>query len=94
MYIIYYILLTVLAVLWVHLVLHPHGFAPTFLKLDWCSPGGGFYSYHIHQGNISYKERKFVRKKLSFMHTIRFNTFLKDGCNSVLVQFHVYRIKL
>ena len=27
---------------WVHLVLHPHGIAPTFLKLDSCSPGEGF----------------------------------------------------
>ena len=26
----------------VHLVLHPHGIAPTFLKLDWWSPGAGF----------------------------------------------------
>ena len=25
------------------------------------------------------------------MHTRRFNTFLKDGCNSVWVQFQVYR---
>ena len=35
-------------------------------------------------------ERKIVRKKLSFMHTKRFNNFLKDRCNSVWVQFHVY----
>jgi len=26
----------------VHVVLHPHGIAPTFLKLDSWSPGAGF----------------------------------------------------
>ena len=46
--------------------------------------GGGFYSYYIHQGNKSDKERKIVRKKLSFMHTKRFNTFFKRW-----VQFRV-----
>ena len=39
--------------------------------------GGGLYSYYIHQGNKSETERKIVRKKFSFMHTKRFNTFLK-----------------
>ena len=34
---------------------------------------GGFYSYYIQQGKKSDKERKFVRKKLSFMHTKGFN---------------------
>ena len=43
--------------------------------------------YYIHQGNRLDKERKIVRKKLSFMHT-RFNTFF--WYNSVQVQFHVY----
>ena len=33
----------------------------------------GFYSYYIHQGNKSDKERKIERKKKSFMHTNRFN---------------------
>ena len=33
-----------------------------FLKLDSWSPGEGFYSYYIHQGNKSDKERKIVRK--------------------------------
>jgi hypothetical protein len=41
--------------------------------------GGGFYSYHIQKGNKSDKERKIVRKKLSFIHTKRFSKFLKDG---------------
>ena len=27
---------------WVPMVLHPHGIAPTFLKLDSWSPGAGF----------------------------------------------------
>ena len=72
----------------VHLVLHPHGIALT-LKIGFVVAGGGFYSYYIHQGNISDKERE----KLSFMHTKKFNDFFKNGCNSVWVQFHVYRIK-
>ena len=73
----------------VHLVLHQHWIGPTFLKLGSWSPGAGFYSYYIHQGNKSHKERKIVRKQLCFMHTKRFNTFLKrwvqfcvGGCNS------------
>ena len=31
------------------------GIAPTFLKLDLWSPGTGFYSDNIHQGNKSDK---------------------------------------
>ena len=46
--------------------------------------GGGFYFYYIHQGNKLDKERKIVRKKLSFMHTKRFNIFFKKW-----VQFRV-----
>ena len=46
--------------------------------------GSGFNSYYIHQGNKSDKERKILRKKLSFMHTKRFNAFFKRW-----VQFHV-----
>ena len=68
----------------VHLVLHPHGIAPTFFKLDSWSPG-----YYIHQGNKSDKVRTIVRKRLSF-NTKRFHTFFRDGRNSVWVQFHVY----
>ena len=41
-------------------------------------------------GNKSDKERKTVRKILSFINTKRFRNFLKDGYNSVLVQFYVY----
>ena len=59
----------------VHLLLHPHGIAPT-LKLDSC-----FFSYYIQQGNKSDKERK----KISFMRTKRLNTFFKRW-----VQFPVY----
>ena len=70
------------------------GIAPTrncthFLKIVFVFTGGGFYSYYLLQGNKSDKERKIKRKKLSFMHTKRFNTFLNDRCNSVRVQFHV-----
>ena len=52
------------------------GIAPTFLKLESGSPGVGFIHY-IHQGNKSDKERKIERRKLSFIHTKRFNTFFK-----------------
>ena len=54
-----------------HLVLHQHG------KIGFVVAGGGFYSYHIHQGNKSDKERKIVRKKFSFINANRFNTFFK-----------------
>ena len=57
------------------------GIAPTrnctFLNLDSWSPGAGFYFYTIHQRNKSDKERKIVRRKISFMLAKRFNTFLK-----------------
>ena len=46
----------------VHLVLHPHWIATTFIKLGSWSPWGGFYSNYIHQGNKSDKERNIVRK--------------------------------
>ena len=58
----------------VHVVLHPRGIAPAFLKLDSWSPGVCFIPI------ISTKEinqRKIVRKKLSFMHIKRFNTCFK-----------------
>ena len=47
-----------------------------FLKVVFVVAGGGFYSY-IHQGNKLDKEKKIVRKKLSFMHTKGINTFFK-----------------
>ena len=61
------------------------GIAPTwncthFLKIEFMIAGGGFYSYYIRTD----KERKIVRKKLGFMRTKRFNTFLKTW-----VQFRV-----
>ena len=44
------------------MVLHPHGIARTFLKLDSWSPGTCFIPIiHIHQGN-KLEERKIVRK--------------------------------
>ena len=44
------------------------GIAPTlncthFLEIGFFVAGGGFYSYYIHKGNKSDKERKIVRKK-------------------------------
>ena len=68
----------------VHLVLHPHGIGPTFLKLESWSPVGRVYSYYIHQGNKSDKERKIVRKQLFFMHNKIINIFSK-----IWVQFRV-----
>ena len=58
-----------------------------FLKIGFVVARDGFYSYNIHQGNKSDKERKIVRKKVCFMHTKRFNAFFKKmgaipcGCN-------------
>ena len=68
----------------VHLVLHPQGIGPTFLKLDSWSPVGRVYFYCIHKGNISDKERKIVRKQLFFMHNKIFNIFSK-----IWMQFRV-----
>ena len=61
-----------------------------FLKNGFVVAGGGFYSYY----NKWDKEMKIVRKKLSFMHTKRLNTFLKYWCSSVWVQFHVKRFRV
>ena len=74
------------------------GIAPTricthFLKIGFVVAGGGLYSYYIHQGNKSDKERKIVRKQLSFMHKKRFNIFSKNRCNFLWVQLHVYHTK-
>ena len=46
----------------VHLVLHPHGIAPTLLKIGFVVAWGGFYSYYIHQRIKSDKERKIVKE--------------------------------
>ena len=59
---------------------------PLFL-IGFVVAGGGIYSYYIHQENKSDKEMKIVTKKLSFMHTKRFNTFFKRW-----VQFRVCSI--
>jgi hypothetical protein len=45
------------------------------LKIRFVVDGGGFYSYYMHQEKNSDKERKIVRKKVSFMLTKRLNTF-------------------
>ena len=56
-----------------------------FLKIGLMVAGGGLNSYYVHKGNKSDKEREIVRKKLSFIHTKRFNKFFKRW-----LQFHVY----
>ena len=66
----------------VHLVLHPHGIAPTFLELDSLSPGAGFIPIISDKG-INHRKENF-KKKLSFIHTKRFHTFSK-----IWVQSHV-----
>ena len=58
-----------------HTGLHPHGIAPTFLKLDSWSPGAGFIPNISSKGINWIKKRKIMRKKLIFMHTKRFNIF-------------------
>ena len=60
----------------VHLVLHPHGIGPIFLKLDSCLPGAGFIPIISTKGMIQIK-KNIVRKKFSFMHTKRYNKFFK-----------------
>ena len=52
-------------------VLGSLGIAPTrncthFLKIIFLVAGSGFYSYYIHPGNKSEKERDIVRKKVKF----------------------------
>ena len=42
------------------------------------------YIVHVHLTHECLNSS--VNKCKSFMHTKRFNTFLKDGCNSVWVQ--------
>ena len=63
----------------VQLVLHPQGIALTFLKFNSWSLGASFIY-------ITSTKAILVRKKLSFMHTKRYNTLFKRW-----VQFHVYR---
>ena len=49
----------------VHLVLHPHGIAPTFLKLDSCSPVAVFIPFISTKEINQIKKWKF-KKKLVF----------------------------
>ena len=70
----------------VPLALHPHGIAYTFLKLDLWSARAGFIPIISIMGNKSDK-----KEKESFMHTNDLIHFLKDGCNSVWLQFHVFQ---
>ena len=63
------------------------GIAPTrncthLIKIGFVVAGSGFHSYH--QGNKSDKERKILRKKLSFMHAKKCIAFSKRW-----VQFRV-----
>ena len=67
----------------VHKVAHPHGIAPTFLKLNLWSPGAGFIPITSTKG-INQKKEGNCKKKISFMHTIRFITIFK-----IWVQFRV-----
>jgi hypothetical protein len=85
-----WLLITYILYSMVHLVLHPQGIALTFLKLDSWSPGEGFYSYYIHQGNYSDKKKENLNKKVKlYAYKKIFFFFLKDRCNSVWVQFNV-----
>ena len=52
------------------------------LKIVFVVAGGGLYSYYIHQGNKSDKERIIARKMLSFMHIKRLNTFFSKWVQS------------
>ena len=58
-----------LMMLMVHLVLHPHGIAPTFLKLDSWSLGAGFIPIISNKGiNLIKKKFKFyAHKKISYI---------------------------
>ena len=55
-----------------------------FLKNGMMVAGGRFYSYYIHPEHKSDKEKKIVRKKLSFILTKRFRKLF-----SKWVQFRV-----
>ena len=55
------------------LVLHPHGIARTFLKLDSWSPGAGFIPIISTKGIDQIKKEKLQEK--GFMHIKKFNTF-------------------
>jgi hypothetical protein len=48
----------------VHLVLHPHGIAPTFLKLDSWSPGAGFIPIISTKENCKKEVKFYAYKKI------------------------------
>ena len=60
-----------------------HGIAPTVLRLDHGRQGRVFITIISTKGINEIKKGKSQEK--SFMHTIRFNNYLKDGYNSVCV---------
>ena len=66
----------------VHLVLHPHGIAPTFLKLDLWSPGVGFIPIIIisTKGINQIKKKNYKKKVLCILKDLIH--FLIYGCNS------------
>ena len=71
-------------------------FTPTrnctlFPNIGFVVAGGGFYSYYIHQGNKSDKERSFFKENSQILCIQKdLIHFLKDGCNYLWVQFHAY----
>ena len=60
-----------------HLLLHPHGIAPTLLKLDSWSPGAGFIPIISTKGINQIKKGNWKGKKISFINTKRGITLLK-----------------
>ena len=54
----------------VHLVLHPHGIASIFLKLDLWSPVAGFIP-NISTKGINQIKKKIVRKEKKFYAFLR-----------------------
>ena len=61
--------------IYLHLVLHPYRIAPTFLNLEWWSPGAGFIPIISTKGiNQIKKEKFYTYKKILYI-------FLKYGCN-------------
>ena len=68
------------------------GIAPTrdcthFLKILFVVAGVGFYSYYINQ----IKKENCKKKVKFYAYKKNLILFLKSGCNSVWVQFHVYQ---
>ena len=73
------------------------GIAPTldwtnFLKIEFVIASGGFYSFYLHQGNKSDKERKIVEKSKVLCIKKDLIHFFESGRNSMWVQFHVFHV--